>query len=334
MRRLRILTWHVHGSYLYYLTQAPHDFYLPVKPGKPEGYGGRLPSFDWGDNVHDVAAEQVREQTFDCILFQSARNYEVDQFEILSPEQRQLPRLFLEHDPPRQHPTDTCHVVDDPDVLLVHVTAFNQLMWDGGQTPTWVVEHGVTVPPEVRYSGELPRGIVVVNGLRSRGRRLGADVFQQLRQHVPLDLVGMDSESLGGLGNISHKELPELMARYRFFFHPIRYTSLGLAVCEAMALGMPIVGLATTELSTVVKNGVSGYIDTDPMALVPQMQRLIADPELAQRLSQGALDTGRSRFSIQRFVQDWNQAFAAAIAHHRRQVNRDLAETTASPTPA
>ena len=24
--RLRILTWHVHGNYLYYLTQVPHEF--------------------------------------------------------------------------------------------------------------------------------------------------------------------------------------------------------------------------------------------------------------------------------------------------------------------
>jgi NAD(P)-dependent dehydrogenase (short-subunit alcohol dehydrogenase family) len=32
MRRLRILTWHIHGSYLYYLVQGPHDFLVPVKP--------------------------------------------------------------------------------------------------------------------------------------------------------------------------------------------------------------------------------------------------------------------------------------------------------------
>ncbi len=37
-RPLRILTWHVHGSYLYYLVQSPHRFFLPVKPGRPEGY--------------------------------------------------------------------------------------------------------------------------------------------------------------------------------------------------------------------------------------------------------------------------------------------------------
>ena len=41
MRRLRIFTWHVHGSYLYYLAQVPHTIYLPVRAGWPEGYCGR-----------------------------------------------------------------------------------------------------------------------------------------------------------------------------------------------------------------------------------------------------------------------------------------------------
>jgi glycosyltransferase involved in cell wall biosynthesis len=319
MKRLRILTWHVHGSYLYYLTQANHDFYLPTKPGKPEGYGGRLPGFDWDSNVHDIPAEEVRHQQFDCVLFQSARNYRQDQHDILSPEQRRLPQLFLEHDPPRQHPTDTRHVVDNPNVLLVHVTAFNQLMWNCGQTPTRVIDHGVIVPESLRYSGEIPKGIVVVNGLRSRGRRLGVDIFQQVRQQVPLDLVGIGSEHLGGLGEVSHADLPELVARYRFFFHPIRYTSLGLALCEAMCLGLPIVGLATTELTTVVQNGVSGYIDTNPSVLVKRMRQLIDEPDLAKTLSQGARQTGHARFNIQRFVQDWDAAFATALEMGQRR---------------
>ncbi|WAL61745.1 glycosyltransferase [Thermocoleostomius sinensis] len=315
--RLRILTWHVHGSYLYYLTQAPHEFYLPVKPGKPEGYGGRLGGFAWGDNVHDIAAEAVATQEFDCILFQSRRNYQHDQYEILSEAQRRLPRLYLEHDPPREHPTDTKHVVDDPTMLLVHVTHFNRLMWDNNSTPTCVVEHGVLVPDTIRYSGEIDRGLVVTNGLRSRGRRLGADIFQQVRQSVPLDLVGMNAESLGGLGEIPHAQLPAFQARYRFFFHPVRYTSLGLAVCEAMMLGLPIVGLATTELVTVVENQVSGYISTDIDHLVERMQALIGDVSLARRLGQAAQEQARSRFHIQRFIHDWNQVFERAISQQR-----------------
>lgn len=311
--RLKILTWHVHGSYLYYLTQSPHEFYLPVKPGKPEGYGGRLAGFPWGDNVHDIAADAVRHQDFDCILFQSRRNYVQDQFDILSEQQQQLPRLYLEHDPPREHPTDTRHIVDDPNVLLVHVTHFNDLMWDCGRTPTRVIEHGVMASETISI-GTVPKGIVVANGLRTRGRRLGADLFQQVRCSVPLDLVGMDSESLGGLGEIPHAQLPDFQSRYRFFFHPVRYTSLGLAVCEAMMAGLPIVGLATTELTTVVQNGVSGYIDTNIECLVERMQELIASPETAQRLGQAAREQARSRFSIQRFVQDWNAAFEQAMS--------------------
>ncbi len=155
MQPLRILTWHIHGSYLYYLTPSHHHFYLPVKPGRPEGYGGRAGSFPWSDNVHDVPALEVKNLEFDCILFQSKRNYLEDQCEILSELQQQLPKIYLEHDPPRENPTNTCHVVDDPNILLVHVTHFNQLMWDSNRTPTCVIEHGVIVPNGVSYTGEL-----------------------------------------------------------------------------------------------------------------------------------------------------------------------------------
>lgn len=317
MQPLRILTWHVHGSYLYSLTQSPHAFYLPVKPGKPEGYGGRLPNFPWGANVHDIPADQVRDMDFDCILFQSAKNYREDQHEILSEEQRRLPRLFLEHDPPREHPTDTRHGVDDPEVWVIHVTHFNNLMWDSGRSPTRVIEHAVPDPysgGQSTYSGELPKGIVVANGLRTRGRRLGRDVFEQVREQVPLDLVGMDAVSMGGLGEIPHAQLPEFMARYRFYFHPVRYTSLGLSVCEAMMAGLPVVGLATTELVTVVENGVSGYVDSSVERLIAHMQALLEDAELARRLGEGARQQALKRFGLKRFAHDWTTAFQEAIA--------------------
>ncbi|MFB2893041.1 glycosyltransferase [Aerosakkonemataceae cyanobacterium BLCC-F50] len=310
MRRLRILTWHVHGNYLYYLVQSSHEFYLPIKPGKPEGYGGRLSGFPWPDNVHDVPAEEVKNLEFDCILFQSQKNYLEDQYEILSETQRQLPRIYLEHDPPRQNPTDTRHPVDDPNVLLVHVTDFNDLMWNSNNTPTRVIEHGVIVPENLCYQGELNCGVVVVNGLPSRGRRLGVDVFEEVRTQIPLELVGMGSEKLGGLGEIKHDKLLEFESHYRFFFNPIRYTSLGLAVCEAMAIGMPIIGLATTELVTVVENGFSGYVDTNINHLIERMQELLKDPAEAHRLSENAKRYAQERFHIQRFINDWDEAFA------------------------
>jgi hypothetical protein len=310
--RLRILTWHVHGNYLYYLAQTPHEFYLPV--GRAEhGYGGRAPGFPWPDNVHDVSVDQVRDLEIDCIIFQSAQHYLKGQYELLSDRQRQAAQIYLEHDPPQQHPTNTRHIVNDPDAILVHVTHFNDLMWDSGRTPTRVVEHGVLVPEGVEYSGDLNKGLVVVNGIQRRGRRLGWDVLERVRNAVPLDLIGMESEESGGLGEIAHAQLPGFMCRYRFIFNPIRYTSLGLAICEAMTLGIPIIGLATTEMVTAVANGVNGYVDTNVDVLIDRMRDLLANPGHARRLSESARTRATARFGITRFTKDWDQVLTEAV---------------------
>ena len=318
MRRLRVLTWHIHGNYLWYLSQAQHDFYLPVRREDGPGYGGRGQTFPFSGNVHDIPAEEVRHQEFDCILFQHKNNWIRDQYEILSTGQRRLPRVYLEHDPPLENPTDQRHWVDDPNVLLVHVTPFNRMMWDCGEVPTRVIEHGVLVPEGVHYTGEIERGIVVINHLGSRGRRLGPDVFLAAREHVPLDLVGMAAEELGGLGEIQPTELAAFECRYRFFFNPIRYTSLGLAVCEAMMLGLPIIGLATTEMATAVENDVSGYIDTNLDKLVAKMQELLRDPGEARQLGDGARRYAQRRFDIRRFARDWEETLADVVGTRTR----------------
>jgi hypothetical protein len=313
MGRLKVLTWHVHGSYLYNLVQAPYEFYLPVKEGKPEGYGGRSGHFPWPENVHDVPAEEVRNCRFDVVVFQSTKNYQIDQFEILDERQRALPRIYLEHNTPRPHPTDTKHWVDDPNVLLVHCTYFNQVMWDNNRTPTMVIPHGVVVPPDLRWDGELERGIAVVNGIERRGRLAGYDLYLQMRERLPLDLAGMGSERLGGLGDLPHRRLHEAETHYRFFFNPIRYTSMPLAVIEAMMLGLPIVCLATTELSRSVPDGEAGFASNNLEELGDGMRRLLADRDLARRMGARAREAAYAQFGIGRFVRDWERAFTRAI---------------------
>jgi glycosyltransferase involved in cell wall biosynthesis len=319
MRPLNILTWHTRGSYLYYLSQSPHQFHVLAKPGYPPGYGDLAGHFRWGPNVHELPVHAARERQFDCIVFQDDEQYEKDQYEYLSPSQRALPRIYIEHDPPRAHPTDSPHLVDDSAVLLVHVTHFNALMWDNGRAPTRVIEHGVAIPEGVAYLGERACGLVAINHLARRGRGLGADLFLAAREQVPLELVGMGAEALGGLGDILHAELPAFAARYRFLFSPIRYTSLGLVVIEAMMAGLPVVAFATSEIPTVIVNGDTGFADTSAEALVMHMRELLRDPALARKLGANARRLARERFGIDRFRDDWNRA---------------LQEVTGIPTPS
>ncbi len=243
------------------------------------------------------------------IVHQTPRNYFEDQYEILSEEQRRLPKIYLEHNTPKVHPTDTRHPVDEPGVLLVHVTHFNRLMWNSGRCPTKVIEHAALPQPGIRYTGELDKGIVVVNGLRRRDRVAGYDIYERVREQVALDLAGMESTAIGGLGDFPHRELLELEAGYRFFFNPIRYTSLPLAAIEAMTLGMPMVALATTEWPAVVVDGFNGYVSNDVAVLIDRMRHLLRDKQEACRLGQNAKKVAEDRFHIDRFIRDWDEAF-------------------------
>lgn len=310
-RRLRILTWHVHGNYLYYLSQVPHDFYLVRDAAGSTHHTGRCGTLPWGDNVHDAPIESLTGMTFDAVLHQSRDTWEIDRLQHLSAVQRTLPTLYLEHDPPQGHPTDSRHWAADEATVLVHVTPFNALMWDNGGAAVRVVDHGVLPLARATYNGQRASGIVVVNNLDLRGRRLGADVYAEVARRVPLSLVGMGSERLGGEGEVAHFDLPARIASHRFFFHPIRWTSLGLALIEAMMAGVPVVGLATTELATVIRNGENGFIDTRIDHLVEVMHRLIADPALAARIGAAGRQTALQRFGIDRFVADWLAVFAS-----------------------
>ncbi|MGI5827801.1 MAG: glycosyltransferase [Patescibacteria group bacterium] len=320
LSKLRIFTWHIHGSYLYYLSHCPCNFYIPKDSNNKDGYIGKTSNFPWREKVHEILKTEVKTQDFDIILFQSKKNYLKDQYDILSPHQRMLPKIFLEHDPPQKHPTNTKHVVDDPNVVIVHVTDFNNLMWDNNLSPTVVIKHGVKIPTNVRYNGHLQKGVVVINNIVKRGRRLGLDIFEKVRKQIPLDIVGMNSELVGGLGEVPFIKLPQFISHYRFFFNPIRYTSLGLSVLEAMAAGMPVVGLATTEVPLVLENNVTGFTHTNTDFLIEKMYQLLNNPTLARKLSGNAKRFANTHYNIVKFTQNWLNLFTSITKKTSRTV--------------
>lgn len=311
MQRLRILTWPIHGGYFNTLSRLDHDWFLPVSNDGVDGYGGRgradLPS------VYDVPVERLRETQLDLILYQSPSHLG-DAARFLSPAQHRLPRIYLEHNTPFPDPFDSRHPFADPHGMLVHVTRFNRLMWDNGPTPTRMVEHSVAIDPTVSWQGHRPEGITVINSMPRRGRKVGLDLLLEARRHVPIQLAGFGNEGLDPLGDIPYPRLHRTVAEYRFLFSPCRYTSLPLAVIEALTIGMPVVALATTELPDVIRNGVHGVLSNDWDVLIAGMHRLIDDPDYARELGANARQLAVQRFGLDRFAREWDDAFREAIA--------------------
>jgi hypothetical protein len=301
---LDVLTWPVHGAYMGALARVPVRWTVPTAPGRL-GYGGRSRTTCWPDNVVEVPAAELPGRHFDVVVYQHHLHHQVDRLTALTAEQRAVPAVFVEHDPPRQSPTDTVHPVTAPGTVVVHVTPFNALMWDT-RVPSVVIDHGVALPVD---TGSLARpvGIAVINDLATRGRRLGLDVYLDLREQVPVTLIGMGATELGGLGEVAPDAVGPTVAEHRFLLSPIRYTSLGLGILEAMAAGVPVVGLATTELVTVVRDGVEGFVHTDVGVLVTAARRLIDDRDLALQMGAAARARAASRFGIDRFASEWHE---------------------------
>jgi glycosyltransferase involved in cell wall biosynthesis len=201
---------------------------------------------------------------------------------------------------------------DRDDLLLVHVTHFNALFWDAGATPSTVIEHGIVDPGE-RYTGELARAAVVINEARRRWRVTGTDLLDGFARALPLDLFGIGASEAGtaaqAAGDLAHAELHAEMARRRVYLHPIRWTSLGLSLLEAMHLGMPVVALGTTEVREAVPDA-AGVVSNRLDVLEAALRRIGQDPEEARERGAAARRAALERYGLARFLEDWDRVLA------------------------
>ena len=304
---MRILIWHVHGSWTTAFVQGRHEYLIPVTADRGHDGLGRARTWDWPESAVEVTLEQAVAADVDLVVLQRPHELELLAEEWLGGRGpgRDVPAVYVEHNAPQGRIAEMRHpAADRRDLTLVNVTHFNDLFWDAGSTPTRVIEHGI-VDPGYRYSGELPRAAVVINEPGRRGRVTGTDLLPALNGRVPLDLFGMGAGALGGYEDLRQDELHAEMARRRAYLHPVRWTSLGLSLIEAMALGMPVVALATTEVPEAVPSA-AGVVSTDVGELRAGLRRLIDDPDEARARGEAARRAAVERFGLERFLSDWD----------------------------
>ncbi len=318
---MRILLWHVHGSWTTSFVQGGHDYLLPVLPDRGPDGRGRARTWDWPPSAVEVPVEELRDLDVDAVVLQ--RPHEMDLAERWTGRRpgRDVPAVYVEHNTPGGAVPFTRHpLAEQSTVPVVHVTHFNRLFWDCGEAPTDVVEHGI-VDPGPAYTGELGRAAVVVNDPVRRGRAVGTDLLPLLSRAAPLDVFGMQVQGLGAAVGIGadrlsafddlpqdrlHHELP----RRRVYVHTSRWTSLGLSLLEAMHLAMPVVALATTEAVAAVPPE-AGVLALRPEELAAAVRRFVEDPAEARVVGAAARRVALSRYGLGRFLADWDDRLAA-----------------------
>ncbi len=330
---MRILTWHVHGSWMTAFVQGDHDYVLPVLPDRSADGGGRAQSWNWPRSVVELPPEQLRNEPFDVVVLQRPNEIELAYQWTGRRPGIDVPAIYVEHNTPEESPCLQRHwLADRRDIPVAHVTSFNQLVWDNGVAPTTVIEHGV-VDPAPRYSGEKAAGAVVTNEPGRRGRIVGADLVPAFAEVGPVDVFGMKTASfVNGLPATPHRvtgnerlrtqdEMHSALARRRVYLHTVRWTSLGLSLIEAMHLAMPIVAVAATAAADAVPND-AGFVSADVDELRSAFRMLLHEPEVARYMGRRARVAALARFGLGRFLDDWDTLLERAVAEHRPSTAR------------
>lgn len=195
--------------------------------------------------------------------------------------------------------------------------------WAAGQvgtgwphTPVVVVANAVDTPARARPVDLVAEPVLVVLGRLHPNK--GVDVLLRAAallapRHAGLQVLVAGDDDAGAPGErdrlktmIAGSELArrvtflgfadradEVIARGRIYVQPSRYEPQGLAILEAMAVGVPVVASAVGGIPEVVADGVNGLLvaPDDPAALADAIERLLSDPALGDRLRLAAFES-------------------------------------------
>ena len=189
-----------------------------------------------------------------------------------------------------------------------------------------------TASADVPFKGLLPL-VEALAKVRTERPEAHLVVVGRLREESP---VAAAIERLGVAGavrfetGVSDDRMVELYAEANLAVVPSLYEGFSLPAVEAMACGVPLVATTGGALPEVVgEDGRTGLLvpPGDPEALALAVQRVLADPDLAARLS----EAGRRRV-LDRFT--WKACASATAEHYRWTVERHRAgrvERTTAP---
>ncbi|HEX2773719.1 MAG TPA: glycosyltransferase [Micromonosporaceae bacterium] len=325
---MNILLWHVHGSWTTAFVHGKHRYLVPVTPDRGPYGLGRATTYDWPDAAEEIVPETLADEDVDLVILQRPEELGLASDWLRRRVGVEVPAIYVEHNTPKegQVPNSRHPLADRDDLLIAHVTHFNQLFWDTGATRTTVVEHGI-VEPTARYTGELERLAVVTNEPIRRWRVTGTDLMPHFASVAPLDVFGMKvaglpehlgiaADRLTAYDDVPQARMQTEVARRRAYLHLCRWTSLGLSLIEAMTMGMPVIALAATEAVVAVPPD-GGVVATRLDALVEAAQWLLDDPAAARRLGDRARDHALARYGLDRFLADWDRLLEEELCTSR-----------------
>ncbi len=194
-----------------------------------------------------------------------------------------------------------------------HVVAVSESKRKSWGLKSDVVLNGVKINDYPAWEGNIPVGIRVANQISLKQNVLLWKFHEEAFKNIPIKIMGYNPDMPGIEPAAGWNDLKNNLKSHRFFVHtadPALEDGFNMAVFEAMAAGLPIIG--NQHPTSPITHGVNGYLASSPQELAKYALRLINDRQLAMRMGSAARDLAKKKFSSHRFARNFQRAIKTA----------------------
>jgi len=229
--------------------------------------------------------------------------------------------------------------LDRADVIIVQSKFAKESMTLNGIPPEKIIINPMGVDTSVFTKRTVvpptPRFISVGTIRLLKGHQYLFRAFQIVKQHLPeaeLICVGQFysdfrrerlkwNGTFTHMSQLTHPQLAELLRNCTAFVFPSQQEGVARAQVEALAVGLPVIGTHHGGATTLVDDGVEGFIvrGRDPQHIAEAMIRVASDRELNRRMGEAAYKKGAERNT-------WQDYGDRLLAEYETCLNRRVAQ--------
>lgn len=314
--KLNIICTDVHERYQSNLSKTGHNFYSIQIPGLKtweRTFAPVPPNYHILD-IRKPPLEQLPPWVdFDLAL----SGHKFGCFQTLKPlaDRLGIPLISIEHTTaehlPRQQVFAARQMVADVN-LFISDYSMKQWGW-GKEDGAMTVLHGVdssTFCPNPLLNKDLDL-ISVGNDIVNRSHLLGYDIMKEVVKGLPFKLIGRNP----GLSEETKtvEELVNYYQRAKVYLNTSVISPIPMSMLEAMSCGLAVVALPTCSIPEIIKQGVNGVLARNAEEARKYCIHLLQNPLERDRLGQNARKTIEEKYSLAKFVENWNEIFARTV---------------------
>ena len=229
-----------------------------------------------------------------------------------------IPHINLNHIyPDKNLPTRAIELIkrENRANATVFTTEDQRNSWGYDSNNSTIIGHGIDTKHFDGWNMKNGKILTVANDFDTRGSELGFDLYTSIVNAIGKQNFLHIGKSKTGFSKPA-KDYDELAKIYResnIFINTCYRSVIPTTLLEAMATGMPVVSTINPTVDELIKNGENGFKAKSDKEMVDYIIGLSRDTSLCKKMGDSARRTIIERYSLEKFVNNWDSLFSKTI---------------------